>query len=57
MVHAALFLSLLLTQCVPPNPDCGDDHRTDREVCDGTDLDGRTCESLGFARGGPGLQR
>ena len=31
---------------------CGDDQIQDPEECDGTDLDGETCESLGYGGGG-----
>lgn len=33
------------------DPECGDGDREDDEVCDGGDLDGATCESLGFGAG------
>jgi hypothetical protein len=38
----------------PPTPSparCGDGARADDEVCDGADLDGRTCASFGFPGG------
>lgn len=33
------------------NPPCGDNEAGSGEQCDGTDLDGATCETLGFAGG------
>ncbi|WP_230467851.1 hypothetical protein [Lujinxingia vulgaris] len=40
------------TSACTTNPVCGDDTvNTDEEVCDGTDLGGQTCESLGFDGG------
>jgi alpha-tubulin suppressor-like RCC1 family protein len=34
-----------------PNAQCGNNIKEDGEVCDGTDVDGETCESLGLGEG------
>jgi hypothetical protein len=38
--------------CTGPGPVCGDGDATGFEACDGTDLVGATCRTLGYAAGG-----
>lgn len=49
----SFLLALLLT--TPPSlsgkPTCGDDNQRGSEECDGSDLDGQTCSSLGYTGG------
>jgi murein DD-endopeptidase MepM/ murein hydrolase activator NlpD len=48
-------VSSCLTQQVGGScPNCGDDVREDPELCDGSDTNGETCQSQGFASGSLG---
>jgi hypothetical protein len=38
-------------ECLPPPDECGNGVRSPGELCDGNDLGGQTCTSLGFAGG------
>ena len=49
-------MSFDTTLCTSPNLSCGDNERDVGETCDGTDLAGQTCESLGFNGGNLGCQ-
>ncbi len=40
------------SDCASPLPDCGNGSIDSDECCDGSNLNGATCESLGFAPGG-----
>lgn len=39
------------SECIPLGPQCGDNMAEGGEQCDGNDLDGQTCMSLGFDMG------
>lgn len=44
-------MSLDTTACSSPSLSCGDNIQDPQEICDGFDLAGQTCESLGFTGG------
>lgn len=55
LLLVGLLLALLCTGCdrrTDPKPFCGDGVIDPEESCDGTDLGGHSCESLGFVLGG-----